>query len=489
VTDDNAQREAMRRPRHAQGIRGRIGVLSSVRTIGFAVVGASLIWLVLVHSLAAYLAETAPDLALAINSSQPAALIKLTESRVNPKEPETPRDPSDRSTPIEDTSRLAEFAIAPAEEANADEAEPVGTDQARTAEAGTSLKDDPAAREQVRALAERALMLDPLNARALRLLAQIAEFDGTSDKVADLMKAAARRSLRETTAIHFMMQRRFELGDYIGTLDHADTILRTAPRLVRFVVPFLARIAEDAEARPLFEQRLAANPPWRAAVLSALPGAISDAHTLLDLLLSLRETPAPPTAADLRGYIGVLIKHGYFELAYYAWLQFLPPEQLASAGLLFNGHFEHAPSGLPFDWQIASGAGSAIYVGPAAGLDKGQALQIELGQGRVDFGYVQQTVLLAPGSYRFEGRYRGDLAGRRGLVWRLGCAGKQGSLLAQSPMIIGPAPTWRPFDVNFTVPETDCRAQQIRLIHDARSASEKFISGVVRLADLRIVRD
>src|SRR5690606_5641054 len=100
------------------------------------------------------------------------------------------------------------------------------------------------------------------------------------------------------------------VGDYVGTLDHADTILRTAPQLVRFVVPYLARIAEKPEARSLIEQQLAANPPWRAAVLSALPGAITDAHTLLDLLLSLRETAAPPTAADLRGYIDVLIKHG-----------------------------------------------------------------------------------------------------------------------------------------------------------------------------------
>jgi len=489
LTAGDTQRKAKLRSRKRARITGRAGSLWNARAMLLAGLGAVLTWLVLLHSLAAYLAQTDPELALTINASQPAALVRLAESRLNPKEPEAAPAAPDRTASKENDGRLGEFATAPANDEGLKERQrsEVTAADPETGEAATQPKNEPAARDRIRALAERAVMLDPLNARALRLLGQMAEAEGA--EVAPLMEAAARRSLRETMAIDFMMRRSFAAGDYVGALDHADTILRTAPRLARFVVPILAHMAETPEARPLLQQRLAADPPWRATVLSALPGAITDAHTLLDLLLSLRETAAPPTAADLRGYINVLIRHGYFELAYYAWLQFLPPEQLASAGLLFNGNFEHTPTGLPFDWQIARGSGATIQVGPAVDLETGRALQIELGQGRVDFGHVQQTVLLAPGNYRFEGRYRGELAGRRGLVWRLACAGKPGALLAQTPMILGPAPSWRPFEVSFTVPESDCRAQQLRLTHDARSASEKFISGTMWIADLRIARE
>lgn len=457
-----------------------------------AALGASLLWLVLSHSLGAYLAETAPEAALSLNPRQPVALIKLAESRLNHMASAGPAPAHNPTSSNENASRLTEFARAPAIDAGS--AAPQNADNATTtapdpAASDASPGDDPIAPTEIGALAERVLAVDPLNARALRILAQLAEASGATDRVPDLMKAAARRSLRETAAIHFMMRRSFEAADYAGTLDHADTILRTTPRLARFVVPTLARIVENAEARPLLEQRLAANPPWRSMALSTLPGAITDAHTFLQLLLALRETAAPPTAADLRGYIDVLIRHDYFELAYYAWLQFLPPEQLASAGLLFNGNFEHAPSGLPFDWLIKTGSGAAMHVTPAADLESGRALQIELGQGRVNFGHVQQTVLLAPGSYRFEGLVRGELAGPRGFVWRVSCAGKQPTRLAQSPMITGKMPTWSPFQVSFTVPEDDCRAQILRLTHDARSASEQFISGVIWIAGLKIVRE
>ncbi|MCL4767800.1 MAG: hypothetical protein KJZ80_16355 [Hyphomicrobiaceae bacterium] len=481
----------------AAGRSGGAGSHSIRRALALAVLGAALAWLVLTHSFAAYLAETAPELALSFNAGQPVALVRLAGTRLDAKDAEAPSAEQDATPSAGGPSRLTGFAAKgarPAATESGREPQPDAgnagqpPDPADAAAASATPEADPDAPAAVRALAEQALALDPLNAQALRLLAQVAAAEGEADRVVELMQAAARRSRRETAAIHFMMRRSFEAKDYAGTLEHADTILRTAPHLARFVVPTLARIAEDEDIRHLLEQRLAANPPWRAAVLSALPGAITDARTPLNLLLSLRETASPPTAADLRGYLDFLIRNGFFELAYYVWLQFLPPEHLTSTGLLFNGSFELAPSSLPFDWVIAGGSGVAIQVAPAADLETGGALLIEFGQGRVDFGRVQQMVLLAPGDYRVEGRFRGELVGRRGLVWRIACVGKRPMTLGQSQMIAGQAPTWRPFEAAFTVPENDCRAQQIRLTHDARSASEQFISGAVWIADLRIVR-
>lgn len=497
MTDGDTQGQVTSPPATAGHEGGRAGMMRAAALLGL---GATLVWLIVSHSLAAWLAQASPGLALSLNSDQPAALIALAGAELAKAQqasgPEPASDPATGSA-----SRVSRFASSPntgaqsqpadAAKAEGPEATP-GTDPEEEASgADASPLHDGEAIARIRELAERALVSDPLNARAFRLLAQVAEaedVDAQAAQAAQLAQAAARRSLRETAAVNFLMRLSFDAGDYAGAIDRADTILRTAPRLAPHVVPILARIAETPEARPLLEQRLAANPPWRRTFFATLPNAISDARTPLELLLSLRGSEAPPTEADLSGYAHFLLRHDFAELAYYAWLQFLPPEQLASVGLLFNGNFEHSFSDLPFDWQIASGSGAVVQVTPAADLETGRALQIEFGQGRVNFGHVQQTVVLAPGVYRFEGRFKGELTGRRGLIWRIACAGRRRELLASTPMITGRAPAWRSFDAAFTVPDNDCRAQTVRLTHDARSESERFISGVLWFAELKIVR-
>jgi hypothetical protein len=208
----------------------------------------------------------------------------------------------------------------------------------------------------------------------------------------------------------------------------------------------------------------------------------------LDLLLAIKDTPTPPTTADLRDYLSVLIDHKLYELAYYAWLQFLSPEQLSSTGLLFNGGFEAMPSGLPFDWIIRPGAGVTIDIMTRPDEDGLRALYIEFGQGRVEFNGVSQLIMLAPGNYRFKGQYRGELVGRRGLVWRVSCAGGKGGAIGESQMTAGAAPRWKDIEWTFTVPDADCRAQQLRLELDARMASEQLVSGSIWYDELRISR-
>jgi len=104
------------------------------------------------------------------------------------------------------------------------------------------------------------------------------------------------------------------------------------------------------------------------------------------------------------------------------WLQFLPQEQLASAGLLFNGDFESRPSGLPFDWVITAGSGVTIDLARRPDDAGRRALLVEFGHGRADFRGIAQFVMLPPGSYLLKGQYRGQLVGRRGLEWRISCA-------------------------------------------------------------------
>src|SRR5262249_53623023 len=156
---------------------------------------------------------------------------------------------------------------------------------------------------------------------------------------------------------------------------------------------------------------------------------------------------------------------------------FLPPEQLASAGLLFNGSFASVPSGLPFDWVISPGTGVTMDIVERPDDAERRALFIEFGPGRVEFGSMTQLTLLGPGTYHLRGKYRGEIGGRRGLVWRVSCAGSGGAPLGESQMLKGTAFAWQDMEFSFTVPQTECRAQRLKLELDARMASEQLVTG------------
>jgi hypothetical protein len=357
------------------------------------------------------------------------------------------------------------------------------------AEPGLTPGPDPETAARLRETVESALSDDPLNARALRLLGQIADVAGDDDQAERFMEAATRRSLQESIAVAWLVQRNYYKQDYAASLRYADVLLRTRPQFIMQLMPMLGATAESKDGNAALKQVLAANPPWRNQFLDYLPAHISDARTPLGLLLSLKNTSTPPGIDDIRGYIDFLVARKFYELAYYTWLQFLPGEQLGNAGLLFNGSFELAPSRLPFDWVIASGAGVTADLAEQPDGEGGRALFIEFGHGRVDFRGVKQLVMLGPGKYQLQGKYKGKIVGRRGLVWRVACANDPTAApIGESAMVTGVASAWEDFKFSFTVPNADCRAQSVWLALDARSESEQFVSGSIWYDELRIVR-
>jgi hypothetical protein len=56
-------------------------------------------------------------------------------------------------------------------------------------------------------------------------------------------------------------------------------------------------------------------------------------------------------------------------------------------------------------------------------------------------------------------------------------------------MMVGAAKPWKTAEFSFTVPGTECRAQQLRLSLDARMPSEQLVSGSIWFDELQIDRD
>jgi hypothetical protein len=425
------------------GVRGGETIPNLARRALLCLAAVALGWLTIVHSLSSYLARGAPERALWLNPRQPDALLKLAE-----------------------VTLAAEPATGPS-----------------TAPDATQRDAD------VRRLALRALEVNPLEARAFALLAELAERNNDRAGANDLRQAAIRRSLREPNVIYRLIIQNMETGK----LDHAaaltDLLLRTEPDTYKAVLPVLVQLSETDAGLAALTTILTRNPEWRPLFFTELPGMTKNTRAPQELLLRLKDTANPPNNVELRSYLNFLLQNNLSGLAYYTWLQFTPPEHFDTGSLLFNGHFTRQPTGLAFDWVVHAGAGvnSEIVRRPNSNGDNG--LNLEFGGGRIDFHAVAQALVLPPGRYRFTGRHKGRLVGQRGLRWRLSCGGKEvGAPLLETPMLLGLHAAWVDFDFAFTVPDQLCRGQNLQLIHESRSPSEQMLTGSVWYKDLEIRR-
>jgi hypothetical protein len=349
---------------------------------------------------------------------------------------------------------------------------------------GESKGDRDRLRQEIRDLAVRTIDNDPLNARAFRLLAEVSK---GPDRVRVLMLEGLDRSRHEAIAALWLLNDSFLRDDFDAALRYSDILLRTQPALADPVLHYLSLIAEKPGGRELLVEQLARGPVWRQQFFEALPRNAKNADTPLTLITALHDAIKPVTNKELAPYLNFLVASNRVDLAYNAWLQFLTKSEIEHVGLLTNASLETPPGILPFDWKIAKGLNAMAEFVAVEG--EGRLMHIRLDEGRIEFPEISQIVLLAPGRYRFEGKLRGALAGKRGLRWQLRCTSGSQRVLAETEMLLGQSREWRVFTLEAQAPRLEeCRAQTLRLFHDSRSASEQLLSGEIWFSDLRLER-
>ena len=208
-------------------------------------------------------------------------------------------------------------------------------------------------RKEIRQLAIQTIANDPLNAGAFRFLAETTD---SPEGVRFLMQETLKRSRRNSIALLWLLNDRFYHKDFSAALDHANMLMRTHPELSKYVLSYVALIAEAPEGSSLLVEELAKAPPWRGSFFRALPQEVKQPDTPLKLMVALKEAGKPPANKELAPYLNFLISRNSIEAAYNAWLQFIPEAERDTLGLLAHPNFEQDPTGWPSTGRSLGGS-------------------------------------------------------------------------------------------------------------------------------------
>ena len=317
----------------------------------------------------------------------------------------------------------------------------------------------PAETAGVDRLARAALARVPAQMDALSDLGLAAAVRGDVAQAQTILKLVAARDPLEPASHFWLLKYALIKGDAPGLYRNADALLRVDPSRLTLLAPYL--IAAAGPGARALTVRLATNPPWRAAFLTLLAQKSPDPALAFIILTGLAATSAPPTADEAQAYFDRRLADHAYQTAYLDWLQLLPPGALAKAAAVYDGDFAGLPGAGPFNWTFGSGVGGEAQIGPAPDGAPGGALDVHY-DGYATPDLADQLLALAPGAYRLTGVAHTTGAAAGALAWTVGCA--EGPNLTPTPT---PTPDasqgWRAFSLDFTVPDSGCQGQWLRL--------------------------
>lgn len=333
------------------------------------------------------------------------------------------------------------------------------------------------------ARARAILYSEPLAADAYAVLALADESAGRGEQAGQLMRLAADWWPRGLLPQTWLLARSLRHGEYGLALARVDMIARGRPSVLDDLTATLAPILPDPTAAEALADRLRAEPPWRTRFLDIAVRQWREPDSLIGLIDRLQARPPGLSAAELRPYLNKLVATGRIDRAYLAWLRSLSDKRRTDLTYLYNGHFQHSVSNMPFDWSTPTVPGATISIG---GVGGDRIMTVGFRGGRVPLQPLQHYLVLASGTFRLTGRIRTDrLRAERGVRWRIACLENPDGALGTSEPLVGTT-AWRDFTLDFTVPDVSCQAQSLGLEIYARTSAEQWASGLVSFSVLEI---
>jgi len=322
----------------------------------------------------------------------------------------------------------------------------------------------------------------PIDGRAWRVLAQLADASGDKARADTFYAIAVRRAPRDRPTRAALIDRAFAGNDLSAGFAQLDALLRVAPLAGPPTLHALMPSLADARVQAAFVARLASNPPWRGQLLPALKDPTTDPGIALGLLTRLsQDSSLTPAETDVR--IGLLQRTGQDAEARRQWLATLPADVREGDNLLFDGGFEHPGVAGAYGWRLAPSPGVDIGSDDDAPAQGRHALAIDF-SGRAIGGIgLEQSLALAPGDYRLGFAAQNATDAQRPIAWRLRC--RDGAELLSLPLPAPGGQGWQRTSADFRVP-AGCSGQTLGLELLARSLFDRQLSGTLRLDDIRI---
>lgn len=341
---------------------------------------------------------------------------------------------------------------------------------------------------EAEALASSILLSSPLNIQALEILARTAIARNDVNRADAIVDFLLRRTRHNLFAISYRLYTAVKRDDPDIIIDAADIMLRAFPdsRQAADAITLLISLSDSERGLQHIAAILKEKPIWHGTYLNALAttGTVSTFPTLMEKMRGEADTSFD-TFWSL--YLNRLIAAGDGLSAYAHWVDLVGGHHDV-VPYVFNGRFNTAPTGLPFDWTLAPLRGVTMGVGNDPDDDKKTALHLAFASGRLYFSNVSQIVALSPGSYVVSGTFKTRaLKTTRGLRWRLLCLPERAdhSTIGMSPPVTETT-SWTTFAFDVTVPPKDCDLQRLQLFLSARLDSERVISGQVWFSDISI---
>lgn len=381
---------------------------------------------------------------------------------------------------------LSDFYSPRLPELPSDQADEARAWDQRNASAWRERAANPSLADAVRNEARRQSLLH--NPTAGDLLAQIAPPQGEDAAAATRIALAlklrpADAQLAVDAARYYLSQQRLD-----ESLRLWNTALSLDVTLGSQLFPVLLAVLEDASLRAQLTPVVASQPKWWQPFFRYVA---ENAFSVANLRELLRMTRAVRPASDEERGLVVqrLQRENLWGDAYVEWLNQQPTEALERVGLLYNGDFSQLPVQQPgFDWRFADLGGVKIAIESTYGTGGKGALHLVFRGDHPITDYVAQYLVLSPGRYRLDGRFRIDsLTGNEGVIWQLQCVGEFAQRTTLTERLLGLA-EWQKFSAEFVVPAAGCAAQRLALRAVAEVGSAIQLRGDLWFDDLTIQR-
>jgi len=192
-----------------------------------------------------------------------------------------------------------------------------------------------------------------------------------------------------------------------------------------------------------------------------------------------------------RDFLNFQMQQKAYEQAAGSWAAYLGPRRngYRESNWLYDGDFEAAPSGTPFDWQIDRQPEVDVARDEHVAHSGSRSLRIRFRGGwNLSYANIRQIAVVPPGWYRFEAYVRTeDLTTDQGIGFRIFDAENPKRLDVRTEQLTG-THEWTRIELKFLAPQ-EARLLQVQVVRPQSGRIDNQIRGTVWIDSVKLAAE